>query len=322
MKLGSLCSGYGGFELGLAPFGFDLAWLSEIDPHASQVLDARFDAPNLGDLTTADPEPVDVLCAGFPCQPVSQAGRRAGVHDEKWIFDDIADLVGRMDPRPRLCLFENVRGLLSANGGDAMARVVYRLADLGYVGRYRLLSAADVGACHRRQRVWIAAYADGMAGSLPESCRRRPRPVDEPGEVQRTERLRGVADTGLSLLPTPTASYPGGATRDGSKGGGTDTSPPSLGWTLNDVRHADRWAEYAPAISRHEAAFGRPPPDPTDDGRLSPRFVEWMMCLPEGWVTDLDLSRTQQLRILGNGIVSACATAAFADLLGIQVAAA
>src|SRR5213075_2264331 len=107
----------------------------------NKILAHRYpDVPNLGDLTAVDwsrVEPVDILTAGFPCQPVSHAGKRAGVSDERWLFDDICTAISRMVTRPRLLVFENVAGLLSANGGDAMARVVLGLAQIGYVGCWR-----------------------------------------------------------------------------------------------------------------------------------------------------------------------------------------
>jgi DNA (cytosine-5)-methyltransferase 1 len=64
------------------------------------------------------------------------------------------------------------------------------------------------------------------------------------------------------------------------------------------------WGAYEPAIRRWERILGRPAPTPVDDRqRLNPVFVEWMMGLPDGWVTDSDLSRKDQLRMLGNGVV-------------------
>jgi hypothetical protein len=88
-------------------------------------------------------------------------------------------------------------------------------------------------------------------------------------------------------------------------------------------RHADdgRWGAYTPVIHRWEHLTGRPAPDPCEPAprggrRLAPRFVEWLMGLPAGWVTDVpDLTRNQQLRLLGNGVVPAQGAAAFALLL-------
>ena len=78
---------------------------------------------------------------------------------------------------------------------------------------------------------------------------------------------------------------------------------------------SDKWGQYAPAIARWEAILGRPAPAPTETTmkgaqRLSPRLVEWMMGLPEGWVTDRGLSRPDQLKCLGNGVVPQQAAAA------------
>jgi DNA (cytosine-5)-methyltransferase 1 len=116
----------------------------------------------------------------------------------------------------------------------------------------------------------------------------------------------------VMLLPTPTATdmtgsfqYPAGN--------------PTL---LGSVRDAGQWGQYAPAIARWEQVLGRPAPDPTESGtrgqpRLSPRFVEWMQGLPEGWVTAVPgLSRNDQLRILGNGVVPVQAAHTLAILQG------
>lgn len=164
LTAGSLCTGTGALDMAAAAVLGPIrhAWHADNDPDAARLLAHRHPGvPNLGDLTRVDwtrVPPVAVLTAGFPCQPVSAAGRRAGLNDERWLFDDIADAVGAMDPRPELLLLENVPGLLTANRGHAMARVVHRLAALGYVGRYRVVSASAVGAPHRRERVFVAAW--------------------------------------------------------------------------------------------------------------------------------------------------------------------
>ena len=375
-RLGSLCTGYGGLDLAVATV-YDVrhAWHAEIDPDASKVLAAHWPTVlNHGDLRTSDwssTEPVDILTAGFPCQPFSVAGQRKGITDERWLFDDIADAVGRMVTRPRMLVLENVPGLLTANCGDAMARVVQGLAALGYVGRYRVVRAADVGAAHRRDRVFIVAH---LADTDSHPVRQQPVPV--PGRVGPAVAGGGGAGSGvLNLLPTPAARLgerwgrpnadtahrrmydegrrnledavallPTPRATDGTKGGPNqrgssgDLMLPSAvvqllptptamhdarnatsgrtavkpttnaaGWTLADVAHADRWGEYGPAIVRWEHVTGRTAPDPTELGtkgqpRLAPRFVEWLMGLPAGWVTD-HLPRNPSLRVLGNGVV-------------------
>ena len=78
------------------------------------------------------------------------------------------------------------------------------------------------------------------------------------------------------------------------------------------------WGDYRPAIDRHARTVGRDAPAPSIDGRLNPAFVEWMMMLPAGWVTGIDISRTAQLRCLGNSLVWLQAATAWAALLGVD----
>lgn len=365
MRIGSLCTGYGGLELALTYLdldeGLELSWVSEIDDEADQVLQANWpEVPNIGDLSTADPEPVDIVTAGFPCQPLSPAGNRKGVDDDRWIWPDILRLVGNMDPPPGMLLLENVPGLLSINDGDAMAQVVEGLAALGYLGSYGILRASDVGACHRRRRWFCAAtHAErirerpirrshrGDAGlnggreskdvspraETPQSediapggflptpsswLGRRPGNSDlaDPGSGRQTAggpywRSTELVDAIAKLLPTPTWTDSKGSRRVTAE---TDEWTSNRGTTLTDVSWMDAWGDYTPAIDRHIRVLGRPAPPPSEDGKLSPRFVEWMMMLPDGWVSNLDLTRTAQLRILGNGVVPYQAAAAY-DLL-------
>ena len=128
------------------------------------------------------------------------------------------------------------------------------------------------------------------------------------------------------LLPTPSVA-------DGMGGHLTRSGDRSNELLLPGVAkaHQQAWDQYAAAIARAEQAIGRPAPPPTETGpkgapRLSPRFVEWLMMLPEGWVTDVaGLSRNDQLKMLGNGVVPAqCAAALRAflwDAYGIGAAA-
>ena len=112
LSVGSLCTGYGGLEMGLETVhgDIDLRFVSDIDKDVNTLL-AHYhpNTPNLGDLTAvkwADIEPVDVLCAGYPCQPFSTAGKRKGLEDERAIFEYIADGISVL--RPRNVFLENV----------------------------------------------------------------------------------------------------------------------------------------------------------------------------------------------------------------------
>ena len=127
-----------------------------------------------------------------------------------------------------------------------------------------------------------------------------------------------------SLLPTPTAT-------DHKASGATYTPTGShhAGTTLTDatVRQPEAFGQYTAAVGRWETILGRPAPSPTEPtgkggaARLSPRFVEWMMGLPDGWVTDTDTTRNEQLKALGNGVVPQQAEAALRHLLSVRAAA-
>ena len=140
-------------------------------------------------------------------------------------------------------------------------------------------------------------------------------------EIRREPHRPDDVDTlarALTLLPTPSvADAMGGHERRGGARGGELLLKGIAKYEL-----VDRWGQYADAIARHEQALGRPAPDPTEIGprgnpRLSPRFVEWMMMHPDGWATDpaIGLTRNEQLKGFGNGVVPPQALAALTDML-------
>jgi len=297
MRLGSLCSGYGGLELGIGQvLDIEPVWCSEIDKDASQVLAVHHpDVPNLGDLTVLDwhqVEPVDIMCAGFPCQPFSHAGKRQGADDDRAIFSYIADGISVL--RPRLVVLENVPGILTLGG----VSVVGTLAGLGYDCRWGIVRASDTGAPHRRARWFcIAEPADADVG-------RQPFGGQDPGGI-----VGGRHDRSESAGSSQDAPDADGSRLEGVR------SERGLATATLEPRTAHRFGPYEPAIEQWERILGRPAPAPTDDKRrLSPRFVEWMMGLNQGYICDLGLSRTAALKMLGNGVVPQ--QAAFAvDLL-------
>ncbi len=224
---GALFAGYGGLELGVqSVLGGELSWYAEFDAAASKVMAHHYPGiPNLGDVTKVDWASVphiDILTGGSPCQDLSHAGKRAGMtagtRSNLWV--QMREAIAVL--RPRLVVWENVRGALSASAdsdlepcpgcmGDpddgavlrALGRVLGDLADLGYDARWYGLRAADVGAAHGRFRVFLFAVpADsddqglqGLAGQArTASTGRHGHPV------------AGVGGSALTLLPTPKAS--------------------------------------------------------------------------------------------------------------------
>lgn len=295
LRIGSLCSGYGGLDMAAeAVTGAATAWHADPMPAAATVLAHRYPGvPNHGDLTTTDwasVEPVDIITAGWPCQPWSNAGLRKGAEDARAIWPAIAGAIRRL--RPGIVLLENVRAIIPKG---ELARAVGDLADIGYDVEWMCLRASDVGAPHRRERCFIAAVRD-------TDCRNPD----------------GWAPAGLAGQAGPAARSVTDTDQSGLEG-----REPAGGCDL-PARSADSdvdWGVYTDAVQRWERILGRVAPDPTQSSKrgtpqLAPRFVEWMMGLPEGWVTDVPgPTRAQQLTLLGNGVVPQQAEAAYRLLL-------
>lgn len=326
MKVGSLFTGYGGLDMAV---GGDVVWYSEIEPAACKVLAEHYPSvENLGDVTAVDwstVEPVDVITGGYPCQPFSNAGMRRGKNDERHLWPYVRDAIGSL--RPRFAVLENVRGHLSMG----LADVIGDLASVGYDARWGLVRASDAGAPHGRARVFIVAYPD--ASGLQGQCISLS--TDTSGERHGSgERPRGLARVGSTTENSGRQTI---ATREESGAGSitdvADTDSEGLQGLSNrsseaqarSNRHtepsvsASFWGQYEPAITRWES-ITRPAPQPTvyrtNRERLNPRFVEWMMGLPEGHVTGRGLSAAQELKMLGNGVVPQQAALAL-RLLGV-----
>lgn len=235
----------------------------------------------------------------------------------------------------------------------AIEAVLSTLSELGYDAEWTALRASDVGAPHGRLRVFITAHpaedtrggGSGGRASLTLAGREgEPHPAslgadhrpDAPGGApaltllptpaaaragrQRSASagaaIRPTLDSIHRLLPTPVVTDSFGARNETSSR--QPDSQHHSGRTLGDVAWLDAWGDYGPAIARWERVLGRPAPDPTEPGktrpRLSSRFVEWLMGLDDGHVTGIGLTRNQELKALGNGVVPQQGAAALAHL--------
>lgn len=119
------------------------------------------DAPIWSDSSTFDGGPwigkVDWIIGGFPCQPWSIAGKRKGTEDERWLWDDIKQI--GLSVRPKGFFLENVSGLITGHGIDT---ILGDLSEMGFDAQWGSVKAADIGASHRRERVFILAYKRGI----------------------------------------------------------------------------------------------------------------------------------------------------------------
>lgn len=180
MRVGSLFSGIGGIEYGLERSGLTTSheWMIEMDEFCCSILEKNF--PNtmvindkVENINPLDLPQIDILTAGFPCQPVSNAGKRKGVDDERWLWDEVWRFIDVL--RPRYFLLENVPGLLTANKGEAFERVIKDIAkSRSYRFEWQIVSARAVGAAHLRKRffgVGILADTEHNGSSSTEDRR-------------------------------------------------------------------------------------------------------------------------------------------------------
>jgi DNA (cytosine-5)-methyltransferase 1 len=156
LTVGSLFSGIGGLDLGLERAGMNVIWQSEIDPYASRVLAKHWpEVPNYGNIKNIrwrDVVRPDVICGGYPCQPFSTAGKRQGTDDPRHLWPWVREAISEL--RPQYAILENVRGHVSLG----LSTVLGEMASIGYDAEWQIVSAASVGAPHRRDRVIIVAY--------------------------------------------------------------------------------------------------------------------------------------------------------------------
>jgi len=183
-RVGSLFAGIGGFDLGLERTnGFEVVWQVEWDSYCQKVLAKHWPSvPCYGDIHDVGAHnlaPVDVLVGGFPCQPVSVAGKRKGQDDDRWLWPEFGRIIREL--RPRYAIMENVPGLLVRGMGDVLGD----LSEFGYDAEWGIVSAASVGAPHLRKRIFIMAHATGSRSK----ARRR----DAMGTGDRSRRDEGLS---------------------------------------------------------------------------------------------------------------------------------
>ena len=284
LRIGGMFAGYSGLEMGVAQvLDASPVWFAEIDEAPARILQHHYPhVPNLGDVTRVDwgsVPPIDILTAGYPCQPFSQAGHRKGTNDERHLWPHVLNAIKHL--RPRAAFFENVRGHLTLG----LTEVLEDLASIGWDAQWACVRASDVGAPHHRERLFI--LATNPDSERPQAC-------------------------GFTCRPAPQITWD------------NDLHDTLAG--LNraaDIGHEMtlRWGDTAPAILTWAMLTGHNPPPIVGDrndyrAETTTEFIEFMMGLPPGWVTQVPgLTRNQQVKALGNGVVPQAAAAALTHLL-------
>jgi DNA (cytosine-5)-methyltransferase 1 len=287
----SLFAGIGGIDLAAEWAGFQSVAMVERDPFCQKVLKKNFPGvPIYNDVTTFDATEfrgVGLVSGGFPCQPHSVAGARRASLDGRDLWGEFVRVV--RESQPLWVLGENVRGLLSSEGGRFFGRVLRDLADAGYSVAWDCVSAADAGARHRRERVFFVAHApvcgrdDAQTQRIAERCAR------EAGAIRRA--MADALRAGRQELDAPAVAVGPGLARGRGHEDMADASGP---------RRRRGGAEEAPP-ARDETRLREPQRHGGSRGR-----EQWLSEPGMGRVVD-GLSRglddAARLRALGNAVV-------------------
>lgn len=329
MKVGSLFSGIGGFDLGFERAGFEIDWQVEIDPKCRQLLSVKFDSEVFEDVREFEGRPVDVIVGGFPCQDLSVAGRRAGLAGERsGLFYELMRVI--RESRPKVFVLENVPGLLSSNGGRDMAAVTRGMEESGYWWAYRVLDAQYFGLAQRRKRVFIVGCSSARRAAEillePEGLPRDTPPSREKGqEVTEcagtlaangggTNRPAGNAnELDFCVMPTLRSGDYSQASHGARSGDSKDeyivahpVQPGMEGWSGADHETYIPWHENKEGnLSEGETARAlRSGASHSYQGvgvrRLTPLECERLQGFPDGW-TD-GFADSVRYRMLGNAV--------------------
>jgi DNA (cytosine-5)-methyltransferase 1 len=154
-----ICCGIGGFHQALSSIGYSCVFASDIDVHCKDTYERNYKIKPVGDITSVDITSIpafDILCAGFPCQPFSRAGKQLGFDDERGnIFFSICRII--QHHKPSYIILENVRNLASHDDGHTWTTIHTTLRDIGYTTYDKpfIVNAMDVGIPQNRDRVII-----------------------------------------------------------------------------------------------------------------------------------------------------------------------
>lgn len=313
---GSTFSGIGGLDIAVERvFGARPLWHVEPDRYAAAVLERRWPGvPNLKRVELIDgntPRP-DIICGGFPCTDISTAGRGAGLAGEQsGLWWEFARAIGVL--RPRIVVLENVAALLARG----LADVLGELARLGFDAEWSTLRASDVGAPHRRNRVFIVAISNAHGIGLARHDAREREPGEGNGRTNAVGCRAGLGDSDSSRWPRSVSatSGPAGRSSPANASGVGDTDGRGLGvHGQPGLRHIESLRGHDPHGLDGHAPW---PPSPGD----TRGWAEWPGALPGvrrgayGPPRGLDARRRRaRLRCLGNAVVPQQAEAAIRGL--------
>ena len=170
-KFIDLFAGVGGFHLAFKKWGNECVFASEIEPHCQKVYEKNFGMIPAGDITQIEAEDIpdfDILCAGFPCQPFSYAGRLEGFEDKTrgTLFFDILRIL--KEKKPKMFLLENVKGLKSHQKGETLNTIVTCLEEIGYNVHWKIIDSHEFGVPQKRERWYCVGFDKKIPFEFPQ----------------------------------------------------------------------------------------------------------------------------------------------------------
>lgn len=301
MKYFSTFTGIGGFEIGIDAVdpNAEHVGYSEIDKYATKVFERHYpNVRNYGDITQiiADDLPdFDCLVGGFPCQAFSIAGKRKGFDDTRGtLFFDLARILRAK--RPRLFVFENVKGLLSHDNGNTFRTIVATIDELGYDCQWQVLNSKNHGVPQNRERIIIVGHLRSTA---------RPEVFPFTGDD------RAVAGVPGQSTNTLTTRYYGGQA-NGSYVIEGELDAQEIRQLNNPAHSNDRvysGGGISPTLNTMQGGNRQPfVSDPPRIRRLTPRECEALQAFPMDWtrfgVNGEEISDTQRYKMCGNAVTT------------------
>ena len=328
----SFCTGYGGIELGLRRAGVDVFPVCYLENEAfcqanlveKMETGAMAPAPIWSDLKTFDPQPfrgmVDGCIGGYPCQPFSSAGKRAGEKDPRHLWPHIREHVRTI--RPVWCFFENVQGHITLG----LRNVIEDLVGLGYRTTWGIFSAEEVGAPHQRKRVFILAKlpdtsSEGLQGDkLRGSCSTQVEGIQGTHEsTSKLHQVQQLAHTKDGRGESSKRKWGQSVGRGSEDRGGDPATGQETRWPARPGEEQHEWEE--PRVvddptggrrKQHQSKSEKKDNSCETDGTPEPQLGGAITRASSG--VDPNQYRVDRLRLLGNGVVPQTAEIAWKTL--------
>ena len=302
-KLLDLFSGIGGFSLGAEANDIPTVAFVEKDPFCQKVLRKHWsNTPIISDIRTVKGEDyetdgVTIVSGGFPCQPFSQAGKRKGTDDDRYLWDETLRVV--TETKPRWFIGENVDGLVNIQDGMVLRQVQDDLEKEGFQVQCLVVPASGIGAWHQRKRVWIIGHnVSNTIGELSDGCS---------GTTRHSEsELKGMVSDEAKNWNKVWSKTERCDQQTGLRGNVSDTTVKGL------ERHGSQSSDLQESKERQ---------DNSDRGSQG-QHTWWqteskLRGIPHGISYELDKDRANRIKALGNSIVPQIAYQLFKSIVTV-----